>query len=254
MRKMTMRFEGKVAFITGSGRGMGAVEAKMFAAEGASVVVSDVDAGAGKKVVAEIVEAGGKAAFVKLDVTSEAEWKAAIAETQKQFGKLDIMVNNAGIFVATVIEKTPEAEWDRVLDINAKGTFFGVKHAIPAMRQAGGGAIVNISSGAGIVGNAMEGAYTASKGAVRLFTKSAALQGAKDGIRVNSVHPGTTDTEMVASLLADKEYQKWVKETLPLGRVGKAEEVAKVVLFLASDDASYVTGAEFIVDGGYTAQ
>lgn len=249
-----MRLAGKVAFISGSARGMGAVEARLFAQECATVMVSDVNVDGGKKVVAEIAKKGGKAGFVKLDVTSEAEWKAAIAETEKRFGRLDILVNNAGIFVAAVIEKTTEEEWDRLMDINGKGVFLGTKHAIPAMRRAGGGSIVNISSGAGIVGNRMEGAYTATKGAVRLFTKSAALQGAKDGIRVNSVHPGAIDTEMVAFLMADKQYLKWVKSMIPLGRVGTAEEVAKVVLFLASDDASYVTGAEFVVDGGDMAK
>jgi len=248
-----MRLKNKVAFISGSARGMGAVEARLFAEEGAAVMVSDVNVESGKRVAAEIAKAGGKADFVELDVTNEGEWKAAIGETERRFGRVDILVNNAGIFVATVIEKTPEEEWDRLMDINGKGVFLGTKHAIPAMRRAGGGAIVNISSGAGIVGNKMEGAYTATKGAVRLFTKSAALQGAKDGIRVNSVHPGTIDTEMVASLLADKEYHRWVKTMIPLGRVGKAEEVAKLVLFLASDDASYTTGAEFVIDGGYTA-
>ena len=138
--------------------------------------------------------------------------------------------------------------------INGRGVFLGVKHAIPAMRRAGGGSIVNISSTAGLVGNTLEGAYSATKGAVRLFTKSAALQGAKDGIRVNSVHPGAIDTEMVAFLVDDKQHRKNLEARIPLGRMGTAEEVAKLVLYLASDDASYVTGAEFVVDGGYTAQ
>jgi cyclopentanol dehydrogenase len=250
---MTARLKGKVALISGSARGMGAVEARLFAEEGAAVMVSDIKVEDGRKVAAQIEKSGGKSGFVELDVTSEADWKGAIAATEKKFGRLDILVNNAGIFVATIIEHTKVEEWERLMAINGKGVFLGVKHAIPAMRRAGGGSIVNISSGAGIVGNRMEGAYTATKGAVRIFTKGAALQGAKDGIRVNSVHPGTIDTEMVAGLLADKEYHKWVKAMIPLGRVGKAEEAAKMVLFLASDEASYITGTEFIIDGGYTA-
>jgi cyclopentanol dehydrogenase len=249
-----MRLKGKVALITGGARGMGAAEARLFAQEGAAVMVSDVNVEGGKKVVAEITKKGGKAAFVRQDVTSEAGWKAAIAETEKRFGKLDILVNNAGIFIATAIEQTPEEEWDRIMDINGKGVFFGVKHAIPAMRRAGGGSIVNISSTAGLVGSTLEGAYTASKGAVRLLTKGAALQGAKDGIRVNSVHPGVIDTEMLAPLVADKKFRQYLLERNPLGRLGTPEEVAKVVLFLASDDASYVTGAELVVDGGDTAK
>ncbi|MBM3948051.1 MAG: glucose 1-dehydrogenase [SAR202 cluster bacterium] len=248
-----MRLKDKVALITGGAGGMGAAEARLFAQEGAAVMVSDVNVEGGKKVVAEIAKKGGKAAFVEHDVTSEAEWKAAIAETERRFGRLEILVNNAGIFVTSIIEKTPEEEWDRLMDINGKGVFFGVKHAIPAMRRVGGGSIVNISSTAGIVGSTLEGAYTATKGAVRLFTKSAALQGAKDGIRVNSVHPGVIDTEMLAPLLTDK-FRKFLLQRVPLGRLGTAEEVAKVVLFLASDDASYVTGAEFVVDGGDMAK
>jgi cyclopentanol dehydrogenase len=217
-------------------------------------MVSDVNVEGVKKVAAEIVKKGGKAAFVRQDVTSEAEWVSVVAETEKRFGKLDILVNNAGIFVTTIIEKTPVEEWERLMAINGRGVFLGVKHAIPAMRRAGGGSIVNISSTAGLVGNTLEGAYSATKGAVRLFTKSAALQGAKDGIRVNSVHPGAIDTEMVAFLVDDKQHRKNLEARIPLGRMGTAEEVAKLVLYLASDDASYVTGAEFVVDGGYTAQ
>jgi NAD(P)-dependent dehydrogenase (short-subunit alcohol dehydrogenase family) len=249
-----MRLKGKVALITGGARGMGAAEARLFAQEGAAVMVSDVNVEGVKKVAAEIVKKGGKAAFVRQDVTSEAEWVSVVAETEKRFGKLDILVNNAGIFVTTIIEKTPVEEWERLMAINGRGVFLGVKHAIPAMRRAGGGSIVNISSTAGLVGNTLEGAYSATKGAVRLFTKSAALQGAKDGIRVNSVHPGAIDTEMVAFLVDDKQHRKNLEARIPLGRMGTAEEVAKLVLYLASDDASYVTGAEFVVDGGYTAQ
>ncbi|MBM3945310.1 MAG: glucose 1-dehydrogenase [SAR202 cluster bacterium] len=250
-----MRLKGKVALISGSGRGMGAAEAKMFAAEGAAVMVSDVNEEGCRKTVDDIVKSGGKAAFTRLDVTSEEDWKRAVAETEKRFGRLDILINNAGIYVVTLIEKTSIEEWDRIMDINGRGVFLGVKHAIAAMRRAGGGSIVNISSTAGIIGNPLEGAYTASKGAVRMFTKSAALQCARDRIRVNSVHPGAIDTDMVAFLWGEEfNYRDRLEKAIPLGRLGTAEEVGKVVMFLASDDASYITGAEFIVDGGYTAQ
>ena len=250
-----MKFEGKVALISGSARGMGAAEARLLAEGGASVMVSDVNEADGHKTAADIVKAGGKAEFMRLDVTSEDEWKRVVAKTEKRFGKLDILINNAGIYVVTLIAKTSVEEWERIMSINARGVFLGVKHAAEAMKRSGGGSIVNISSTAGIIGNPLEGAYTASKGAVRMFTKSAALQYAKDGIRVNSIHPGAIDTEMVAFLWGDEfNYKPKLEQAIPMGRLGTAEEVAKVVVFLASDDASYVTGAEFIVDGGYTAQ
>lgn len=250
-----MKFEGKVALVTGSARGMGAVEARFLAEGGASVMVSDVNETGGRQVVDGISRDGGKAGFVQLDVTSEESWKRAVQQTEQQFGKLDVLINNAGIFVVTLIEQTSLEEWERILSINAGGVFLGTKHVIPAMRRAGGGSIVNISSTAGLVGSAIEGAYSASKGAVRLFTKGTALQYANEGIRANSVHPGAIDTDILAvvwdgGLMSKKELE----QRIPMGRLGSAEEVAKVVLFLASDDSSYVTGAEFVVDGGYTAQ
>ena len=187
-----MRLEGKVAFISGGAQGMGAVEARMFAAEGAKVAIGDVLSEAGRRVAAEIGEAGGQAIFLELDVTSETQWQQAIAATVAQFGKLDILVNNAGIGGQSTIEDTTEEMWDRVMDVNAKGVFLGTKAAIPEMRKAGGGSIVNISSISGMVGqDNIHPGYNASKGAVRLLTKSTAVQHAKDGIRANSVHPGT---------------------------------------------------------------
>lgn len=250
-----MKFEGKVALVTGSARGMGAVEARLLAEGGASVMVSDVNETGGRQVVDGISRDGGKAGFVQLDVTSEESWKRVVQETEQRFGKLDILINNAGIFVVTLIEQTSLEEWERILSINAGGVFLGTKHVIPAMRRAGGGSIVNISSTAGLVGSAIEGAYSASKGAVRLFTKGTALQYANEGIRANSVHPGAIDTDILAvvwdgGLMSKKELE----QRIPMGRLGSSEEVAKVALFLASDDSSYVTGAEFVVDGGYTAQ
>ena len=185
-----MRLENKVALISGGARGMGAVEAKLFANEGARVVIGDVLEDEGRRTEAEINESGGECVFVRLDVTSEESWQSAVSQAVDRFGKLDILVNNAGIYRTHNVTETTGEEWDQVMDINAKGVFLGTKAAIPAMRDSGGGSIVNISSVAGLVGNLMSSAYTASKGAVRLFTKSTAIQYARDGIRCNSVHPG----------------------------------------------------------------
>ena len=249
-----MRLTGKVALITGAARGQGAVEARVFAKEGASVVLTDIRDDEGEKVAAEINELGGKAHYMRHDVIEEREWVVAVARTVELFGGLHVLINNAGIFVTTVIEHTTVEEWDRIMDINARGVFLGIKHAIPAMRESGGGSIVNISSTAGLVGNPREGAYTASKGAVRLMTKSAAIQAAKDGIRVNSVHPGFIDTEMVAFISQDPESMAEIMPKIPLGRSGTSDDIAKGALFLASDEASYVTGTELVIDGGYVAQ
>ena len=249
-----MRLTGKIALITGAARGQGAVEARLFAKEGASVVLTDIRDDEGEKVAAEINELGGKAHYMRHDVIEEREWVVAVARTVELFGGLHVLINNAGIFVTTVIEHTTVEEWDRIMDINARGVFLGIKHAIPAMRESGGGSIVNISSTAGLVGNPREGAYTASKGAVRLMTKSAAIQAAKDGIRVNSVHPGFIDTEMVAFISQDPESMAEIMPKIPLGRSGTSDDIAKGALFLASDEASYVTGTELVIDGGYVAQ
>jgi len=186
-----VRLEGKVGFISGGARGMGAAEARLFAWEGAKVGIGDVLEDEGRQVEAAINEMGGECLFMHLDVTSESNWRRAIEATVAHFGKLDILVNNAGIWARGLVEDTTEEQWDRVMDVNAKGVFLDTKLAIPEMRKAGGGSIINISSGAGIIGSSRTTAYAASKGAVRIFTKSVAVQYAKDGIRVNSVHPGT---------------------------------------------------------------
>ena len=227
----------------------------MMASEGASVVFGDILDDEGKKVEAEIAELGNAATYVHLDVTKEDDWKAAIDTAVTRYGKLDILVNNAGILIRKSIEETTEEEWDRIMAINAKGVFFGTKHAIPAMRQAGGGSIVNISSTAGLVGS-LDGSpsYTATKGAVRLFTKATAIQYAKDGIRCNSVHPGPIDTEMIRDTLTDPERMERRMQRLPLKRVGTTEDIAYGVLYLASDESSFVTGAELVIDGGTTAE
>ena len=250
-----MRLDGKVAFISGGGRGMGAVEARMFAIEGACVAIGDVLEEEGRKVVEQITEAGGRAIFLPLDVTSEAQWIGAIAATVREFGKLDILVNNAGVGATSMVEDTTVEEWDRVMDINAKGVFLGTKAAIPEMRRAGGGSIINISSQLGLVGMDISSPqYQASKGAVRLFTKSTAIQYAKEGIRANSVHPGPINTPMTERRRSDPEHQRIMLSRIPLGRYGESEEVAYGVLFLASDESSFMTGSELVIDGGWTAQ
>ena len=250
-----MRLKGKVAIISGGARGMGAAEAKLFAREGAKVIICDVLEDEGRQTEAEINEVGGDAVFVKLDVTSQDEWENAVNTAIERFGKLDILVNNAGIIVQSTIEDMTVELWDKVMDVNAKGVFLGTKTAIPYMKEAGGGSIVNISSISGIVGqDNVNAGYNASKGAVRIFTKAAAVQYAKENIRVNSIHPGPIATPMTAEGRADPERVALTAERTPLGRYGEPEEVANAVLFLASDEASYVTGSEIVVDGGYTAQ
>ena len=248
-----MRLENKVAFISGGGRGLGEVMAKFFANEGASVVIGDVLEDEGKQTEAEINEAGGQCLFVRLDVTDETQWQQAIASTLAGFGKLNILVNNAGIYRTHRVEDTTSEEWDQVLAVNGKGVFLGTKAAIPEMRKAGGGSIINLSSVAGLVGSADSAAYNASKGAVRLLTKSTAIQYAKEDIRANSIHPGTIETPMTADLLAGDGRQDRMNRT-PLGRLGRPEDVAYGALYLASDEASFVTGSELVIDGGRTAQ
>ncbi len=239
------RLDGKVALVSGGARGQGAAEAKMFASEGASVVIGDVLDEEGKKVEAEIAEAGGEATFVHLDVRSDADWVNAIETAVKGYGKLNILVNNAGILRRSGVEETSEEEWDTVMEINAKGVFLGTKLSIPAMREAGGGSIINISSVGGMVGSIYgAAAYTASKGAVRLFTKATAVQYAKENIRCNSVHPGVVDTAMIQDVLSDPVAREERLKRVPMGRVGTVEDIAYGVLYLASDESSFVTGSE----------
>ena len=250
-----MRLEGKVALISGGARGQGAAEAKLFAGEGAKVVFGDILDDLGKQVEAEIHEAGGEALYIHLDVTNAADWASAVEAAVSRYGRLDVLVNNAGITIRKNIEDTTEEDWDRIMAINAKGVFLGTKQAIPAMRESGGGSIVNISSTAGLVGSPYSGAsYAATKGAVRLFTKATAIQYAKEGIRCNSVHPGLLETPMTQDMLADAAHREERTQRIPLGRVGTAEDVAYGVLYLASDESSFVTGSELVIDGGATAQ
>lgn len=249
------RLDRKVALISGGARGQGAAESKLFAEEGARVVFGDVLDDDGTKVEAEIREFGGEAVYVHLDVTSEAEWRQAIDTAVSRHGKLDILVNNAAIVIRKSIEENSVEEWDRIMAVNAKGVFLGTKHAIPAMRRAGGGSIVNISSIGGLVGRPTgTAAYTATKGAVRIFTKSTAIQHARDNIRCNSVHPGLLDHAMLGAVQADSSILEERGRLVPLGRLGTVEDIAYGVLYLASDESSYVTGSELVIDGGCTAE
>jgi NAD(P)-dependent dehydrogenase (short-subunit alcohol dehydrogenase family) len=248
------RLEGKVALISGGARGQGAVEARMFAEEGASVVIGDVLDEQGRQTEAELQELGYNVTFVHLDVTSELDWDAAVQSAIGTYGKLDILLNNAGILIRKNIEETTVEDWDRIFAVNAKGVFLGTKAAIPAMRENGGGSIINISSTAGLVGSPNGSAsYTATKGAVRLFTKSTAIQHAREGIRCNSIHPGPIETDMIADTLNDPANMALRMQRLPLGRVGKPSEIAYGAIYLASDESSFVTGSEVVIDGGTTA-
>ena len=249
------RLAGKVALISGGARGQGAVEAKLFTQEGAKVVFGDILDEQGKRVEEEIHAQGGEATYVHLDVTQAQDWQRAVQTAESQYGKLDVLVNNAGIAIHGTIEETSEADWDRIMAINLKGVFLGTKYAIPAMRRAGGGSIINISSGAGIApAPGTSAAYAATKGGVRIFTKATAVQHAKEHIRCNSVHPGPIDTPMVRDPQTDPARLAELTGRVPLSRLGTSEEVAYGVLYLASDESSYVTGSELVIDGGRTAQ
>jgi len=250
-----MRVKDKVAIISGAASGMGAATARVLAREGAkAVVIADMLEAEGKKVASEIVAAGGKAEFMRLDVTDESNWQDVVARTVAAHGKLDILVNNAGISGSGVQDFFSTEAWERLMAINSTGVFFGVKHGIAAMMKSGGGAIVNLSSVSGIVGQmGVHAGYNASKGAVRLLTKAMAVQHGRDNIRVNSVHPGLMPPMRTSGRTADPETRAKILKGVPLGRAGHVDEVANAILFLVSDEASYITGTELIVDGGWTA-
>lgn len=261
------RVKGKVAIITGGGGDLGRASALLLAKEGASVVVTDVDETKGNNIVEEIRRIGGKARFLLHDVTSEEGWKGIIEKTLSEFGRLDVLVNNAGVFARKTIEETSLEEWRWVMSVNLDGVFLGIKYALGPMKKNGGGSIINISSIAGIVGMVADTApYCASKGGVRLLTKAAAVQYSKAGhdynVRVNSIHPGFILTPMLEKVfrtevestgLSYEEVRRKREMWAPLGRLGDPEDVAYGVLYLASDESKFMTGAELVIDGGVTA-
>lgn len=249
------RLSGKVALISGGARGQGAVEARLFVQEGARVVFGDILDDEGRRVEVDLRASGGEATYVHLDVTNERHWQDAVALAESTYGKLDVLVNNAGISIPGGIEEYSEDDWERIMAVNMKGVFLGTKHALPAMRRAGGGSIINISSGAGIApAPGTSAAYAATKGGVRLFTKATAVQHARDNIRCNSVHPGPIDTPMIRGAHRDAQWAETLLGRVPLGRLGTSEDIAYGVLYLASDESSFVTGSELVIDGGRTAQ
>lgn len=253
------RVAGKIAIVSGASAGIGRATALRLAEEGAKICLGDIDRTGAESCAADIRARGGEAFPLALDVSEEADWRRIINATVERFGGLDILVNNAGIAFAAGLEETTTEQWRRIMAVNVDSVFFGCKFALPAMRESGGGAIVNISSILGLVGSPVQAAYSATKGAVRLFTKGVALECAEAGwnIRVNSVHPAYIRTPMVERYAETWGSLKKGLEALgdlhPIGRVGEAEEVANAVLYLASDEAKFVTGAELLIDGGYTA-
>ncbi len=244
----------KVAIVTGAGSGMGREEALLLAKEGAKVVLTDINEAAVQNVVKEITISGGEAAAFSHNVASEEDWIRVVNGTIQKYGKVDVLVNNAGISLAVSMLDTTIEQWDKVININLTSTFLGMKHVIPHMQTNNGGSIVNISSIAGLTGSNGAGAYTASKGGVRMLSKAAAVDFGKDNIRVNSVHPGFIETPMSTDLISNERMLKWFVSQTALPRVGQAHEVAAAVLFLASDSSSYITGIELPVDGGVTAK
>jgi cyclopentanol dehydrogenase len=248
------RLKGKVALISGGARGQGAAEARLFVGEGAKVVIGDVLDDQCRKTAEEInAKVSAKSVIpLHLDVTRAADWRAAVETCQREFGGLDVLVNNAGIITGGGIEETTEEEWDAVVNVNQKGVWLGMKYAVPAMRQRGAGSIINISSIYGLIGSGGTAAYHGTKGAVRLLTKTAAIQYAPEKIRVNSIHPGVILTPMLD--MATPEQLQPLIDATPLKRGAQPEEVGWCAVFLASDEASFVTGSELVVDGGYTAQ
>jgi 3alpha(or 20beta)-hydroxysteroid dehydrogenase len=249
------RLDGKVALISGGARGQGAAEARAFVAEGAKVIFGDILDELGTQLAEEINRNHNNSQYLHLDVTVEEDWKNAVGTAISEYGRLDILVNNAGIVINRVpIEERTVEEWDRVQAVNAKGVFLGTKHSIPAMRNSGGGSIINICSVAGSgQSTTQEPAYAASKGAVRIFSKVTAAQHAKDNIRSNAVFPGPIDTEMLHSAMSDPKALAERLTRVPLGRLGVIEEIVAGVMFLASDESSYMTGSELVIDGGATS-
>ena len=249
---MAGRLDGKVVLVSGGASGIGAAHVRVFAAEGAKVVAADVQEDKGREVVDSVNNDGGVAVFVRLDVTNADDWQNAVNGAISRFGKLTTLINNAGVYwPGGVEEETPE-KWNKMLAINQTGVWLGMKTAVPALRDSGNGAIVNISSLYGLIGSPGSISYHATKGAVRIMTKAAALEYVRQGIRVNSIHPGQIDTPILAGLTPEQNAQ--IQEATPMGRLGRPEEIAFGSLYLCSDEASYTTGIELVIDGGWFAQ
>lgn len=252
------RVKGKVAIITGGAGGLGRAEAILLAGEGARVVVTDIDETAIEKVSVEINSRGGKCISIKHDVTSESDWSRVIQRTLSEFGKLDVLVNNAGVIFYKKIEDTSLAEWRSLMSVNLDGVFLGIRFAIETMKKTGGGSIINIASVAGLIGNPDAAAYHASKGGVRSLTKAAAIECSKAGygynIRVNSIYPGVIETAMADPLKQDEVKYRTALSWHPIGRFGEPEDVANGVLYLASEESKFMTGSELVIDGGWTAR
>ena len=249
-----MRLQSKVILITGAAGGIGGEISLLFAEEGARVIVSDLKESEGVRLVEQIRKKGGKADFVSLDVTDEPGWIAAIRFAGQTHGRLDVLVNNAGISIRKPLEDYTVEMWDRMMAVNVKGVFLGMKHAIPVLRKTGGGSVINMSSIAGLVGHEHSSeAYIATKGAVTLMTKGAAVRYARDNIRINSIHPCTVDTPLVAEVFKNPDLKLARYAEVPMGRLASVRDVANAALFLASDDAAFLTGVALPVDGGMIA-
>jgi NAD(P)-dependent dehydrogenase (short-subunit alcohol dehydrogenase family) len=248
-----VRVANKITLITGGAHGMGAAMASLFAREGATVVVADVLEKEGRELAAALAQSGARAEFLPLDVSREPDWREVMAALMARHGRLDVLVNNAGVSGA-LPDRMGVEDFDRIMAVNARGTFLGLKYGVEAMRQGGGGSIVNLSSISGLVGQAfVHMGYNGAKAAIHVMTKAAAVQFGREGIRVNSVHPGYMLPMRTSVTSADPALRERLMATIPLGRSGRPEEVASAVLFLASDEASYITGAELAVDGGFLA-
>jgi cyclopentanol dehydrogenase len=248
---MTARLADKAVIITGAAHGMGAAQARLFSREGAALLLTDIEAESLSRTATEIESQGGRAVAARLDVTCESDWEAAVAQAERSFGKVDVLMNNAGIYLHKGLLSHSVEDFHRIVGVNQLGVMLGMKHVVPAMKRTGGGSIVNFSSIYGIAGAGLATAYQGSKGAVRLMSKSAALEFVGDNIRVNSIHPGMFDTHLF-EISVPREAWIPLVEMVPMKRFGRVEEIAYPALFLASDESSFMTGAELVVDGGYT--
>jgi NAD(P)-dependent dehydrogenase (short-subunit alcohol dehydrogenase family) len=249
-----MLLQGRSTIISGGAAGIGAATARRFAAEGASVALGDIDEAAGTALCEALAAQGTEALFMRLDVARAGDWARLVDAARERFGGVDVLVNNAGIYARRTVMEVSEEQWERMMEVNVKGVFLGLKAVIPAMQARGGGSIVNLSSVAGLIGSGISSDYNASKGAVRLLTKSVAIQYAADGIRCNSVHPAPIATAMGFESMPEGPIRERRLAEIPLGRLGTPEEVANAIVFLASDQASFITGSELVVDGGLTAR